>query len=162
MRVAPSSMRLWGGVIPMVALLLSILSACARNVPQAATSADSIPPDLKEAVLARIADQFGPVSATYGEAVATRAEWHKLEPGLTSGDQLTDSNGNDLVYAVFVEGDFSVESLAPHDSAAASSPVRFVAGRVVVEVSTGRFLAVALWPEKLAPNEGFGERFDDQ
>jgi hypothetical protein len=132
------------------ALLVSGLPARSSTSSATVVGPDAVPPAVASQAVALAQDRYGPVVSTYGEAASTLGNWAKVEPMNTEG--LGGRPPNEPVYAVFLKGDFVVESPFGYQT-------RYSAGRIVVD-GNGRLLLLSLWHDVAPVETGFSADFD--
>lgn len=127
---------------------------------QAGAEAEPVPREIEQVALDTFAAEFnGKNLEIYGRASTTVGELRKLEPSNTSGWAESEQRNEDVIYAVFVFGDMSLES--PPDKGGDTQLVPIAAGRMLID-ETGFVLGTRFWGTKEPADPPFGEQFDDR
>lgn len=121
------------------------------------TPGSDIPQDALSWALGQFAGEYGEVARVYGQASSTMAEWREVEPSNTSGLEVAPRESTELVYAVFVLGDFLV--VGPIRAGSPQPKHSYTAGRIVFD-SGGDALNVQLWGEQKEETPSFGSQLD--
>lgn len=120
----------------------------------------AVPREIEQVALDIFADRFnGKNLEIYGRASTTVGELRESEPSNTSGWAESEQKNEDVIYAVFVFGDMSLE--APPDKGGDSQRVAIAAGRMLID-ETGFVLGTRFWGTKEPATPPFGEQFDDR
>lgn len=98
---------------------------------------------------------MGPVRKVYGEGETTFGNWADVEPNNTMA---VDSSNETPIYALYVEGDFTV--LGPMTSNGEAIKVDYIAGRIVFRES-GKNLLQQLWETRRSAQPAFRPALDD-
>lgn len=123
---------------------------------------DAVPKEIEQMALDYFAANYdGKNLEVYGRASITVGELRKLEPGNTSGWAESEQRDEDVIYAVFVTGDMSIQGPPGDNGESNSAP--FSAGRMLLD-EKGFRLGTRFWGNgnKESASPPFGEQFDDR
>jgi hypothetical protein len=148
-----------GVVSSAVVLTLLAVRATAQSSDSSVVLGSNIAPStVEEYARGYLSSKYGADPVIYQEATTTLGDWVSLEPLNNQGRDLSLSATDLSVYALFVQGDFSVP-VPDLSSDTHQTIAHFAAGRIVIGAD-GRFLSLQLWKEVRPADEGFGASFD--